>query len=59
VRFVLEINLGNDAMQDRMDVADALKRVSRTLAASPLPEDTQGVCDSNGNTVGRWRFEED
>lgn len=56
MKFALEIELGNDAMQDRFDVAGALERVSHTLAASPLPVDTQGIRDLNGATVGRWRF---
>lgn len=55
-KFTLSINLGNDAMQTREEVAEALERVAGTLRASSLPEDTQHIRDANGNAVGRWEF---
>lgn len=58
MKFTLEIELGNDAMSDRMDVAGALERVSHALAAAPGTSE-QGIRDLNGATVGRWRFSED
>jgi len=49
--FTLQITLGNDAMQDLSDIADALRRVAGALedgrSAGPIR-------DINGNTVGEW-----
>lgn len=57
MRFKLEIELGNDAMQTPMDVAMALTSLADRLTASPP---TEGVIrDENGNPVGRWSFEDE
>lgn len=53
--FTLRIELGNDAMQDHLDVASALERVSHKLVATP---ETEGaITDLNGNTVGHWHWD--
>lgn len=64
MRFVLTIDLGNDAMQTPGDVAEALwhvyhklnKLTSARLGGDPkLRVTDEGViADVNGNTVGRW-----
>ena len=60
MKFVLTIDIGNDAMQTGDDVADAVRQVSRNLAANIdtfRPDDTGRVFDANGNTVGGWSIE--
>ena len=49
--FTLKIELGNDAMQSREDIADALRSVAQQM------ENGGGVghiMDANGNTVGKY-----
>ena len=53
MKFKLEIELGNEAMQDCSDVHDALQDVSRSVAEG-LQSDN--IRDINGNTVGSWKF---
>lgn len=53
-RFKLEIELGNDTMQTRSDVARALEQVIATLRETEI---TGGVVhDTNGNSTGSWRL---
>lgn len=54
--FTLSIELGNDAMTDPLDVANALREVAgRIEGAFNLTRGDDGfVRDENGNTVGRW-----
>jgi len=60
MEFTLEIELGNEAMQTRGDVAAALKRVATALThygAAPIKPTDAGpiaVRDLNGNTIGKW-----
>jgi hypothetical protein len=65
MKFVLSINLGNDAMQTSGDVAEALWRVYRNLNSltaarvgsgdAKLRDTDEGkIVDVNGNTVGAW-----
>jgi hypothetical protein len=62
MRFALEIKLGNDAMQDGTDIADALERVAGKIRdegpfESPMIVDTvlsSGIMDANGARVGQW-----
>lgn len=60
MKFTLEIELGNDAMQTQGDVRGALAKVSRRLDYYGTAESvlTVGqydvICDENGNTVGKW-----
>lgn len=49
--FALNIELGNDAMQDGSDVADALIDVADRLRAGGT---SGSVIDDYGNTVGSW-----
>jgi len=64
-RFVLKINLGNDAMQTSGDVAEALWCVYRNLNGLTAARVCSGdvklrvtdegqIMDVNGNTVGNW-----
>jgi hypothetical protein len=52
--FTLKIRLGNDAMQDPADVAEALERVARELRDSGFRPTR--IKDLNGNTVGEWKL---
>ena len=60
-RFVIEIALGNEAMQTGRDVADALMRTALHIEDNTMAihEGNAGlfvgaVIDRNGNTVGSW-----
>jgi hypothetical protein len=58
-RFVLDIELGNDAMQTPDDVREALQRICHvdgTLAnlTNFTDEDEGNIRDANGNRVGKW-----
>ena len=56
MKFTLEIELGNDAMQTYGEVLDA------AIASTPgyesgieiLPNECGTIRDINGNTVGKW-----
>jgi hypothetical protein len=54
--FELRIQLGNDAMQDNLDVARALRRTADALEAEGSESRQQRVRDDNGNTVGFFQF---
>jgi len=60
MKFIAEIELGNDAMQSRDDVLDsirlALTRQSdyASMKAPLEPGDEATLNDGNGNTVGKW-----
>lgn len=51
MKFTLEIELGNEAMQSRSDIARALRKVSAKLQAG---RDGGQVMDLNGNSVGSF-----
>lgn len=57
-RFILEIELGNDAMCTGFDVTNALSRIVKTIEGYSLVELTsRGITpirDINGNTVGHY-----
>lgn len=58
--FTLEIELGNETMQTRGDVAEALRRLAGKLVAEGrdagfAEEDTGQIHDPNGNYVGDWK----
>lgn len=53
-KFVVEIELGNAAMQTREDVADSLDILAARLRNTSEDEGT--FRDLNGNTVGRFTF---
>lgn len=53
-RFELKIELENDAMMTRRDVARALRALAdRIQGGEPYGK----VRDVNGNSVGHWGFE--
>lgn len=56
MEFKLTIELGNDAMQDGAEVAEALEQVAAKVHYElPLVAgEPHMVRDANGNTVGRW-----
>ena len=59
MKFVLTVDLENEAMQDQHDVAKALRAVAdrlNTLGSSRFgPYGLEGkITDRNGNNVGRW-----
>jgi hypothetical protein len=55
MKFVLTINLGNEAMIDSQDVAQALLDVAKILSRDSGDAMEHGVVrDANGNTVGEW-----
>lgn len=58
MKFILEIKLGNDAMTDPADVADALEGLAATLRDNGFDEDASYIRGANGNTVGRWKVTE-
>ena len=51
--FTLKIKLGNEAMQDELDVIEALTAVIHKLGGG-LPGGF--ILDVNGNTVGEWKL---
>ena len=53
-KFILTIELGNDAMKSRKHVANALREVAKTILENKDPE--KKIRDLNGNTVGKWEF---
>lgn len=60
MRFVLEIELGNDAMTDPPHVGDALVSLGnrlRDISGAFGPEEEGTLRDINGNTVGSWAIE--
>ena len=62
MRFTVDINLKNDAMQTDADVADALSRVIHQLDRHSGPlmvGESRRILDINGNLVGWWQIELD
>jgi len=59
-KFVLWIELGNDAMQSPADVARALRAVADKLAPANWERASQlssRIGDDNGNKVGEWEVQ--
>jgi hypothetical protein len=61
MKFVVEIELGNDAMRTGDDVADALKKIAKHVAQYDDIEcgiysdiENRKVYDVNGNKVGTY-----
>jgi hypothetical protein len=60
MKFMLEIEIGNDAMQSYDNIANALN--DRALALNrmcrggdmPAVNDCGSIRDTNGNRVGQW-----
>jgi hypothetical protein len=60
VKFTLEIELGNDAMQTGRDVLNALRESLKGEEPLPLETGVGGrLWDVNGNLVGKWEVTED
>lgn len=71
MKFILEINLGNEAMQTAWNIGEALEAIAHSLRfahdqnGGALPEnwdeyDRSGqIKDANGNKVGRWELKQD
>ena len=62
MKFRLEIQLGNEAMQTRLDLETALRPLGHNLAymCDPPEDGDEGtIRDENGNTVGKWEVVED
>ncbi len=61
MKFVLTINLGNEAMQTQEDIAQALHHLGQMLhthmARFPEAGDLGVIRDANGNRVGGWHVE--
>lgn len=59
MKFKLEIELGNDAMQSYEDIIGALEKTAGKLRETarfhaPAKGDTAKVMDQNGLSVGKW-----
>ena len=55
MKFTLEIELGNDAMQDSRDLRRALHDVNlQPMNSGIQPGQAGTISDLNGNMVGRW-----
>lgn len=50
--FTLRIKLGNEAMQNAKDVADALSLIANDVRYMY----SDNILDYNGNKVGEWGF---
>lgn len=60
MKFKLEIELGNDAMQRTWHVGDAVKHaMARKATATFAAGDKGRIVDVNGNKVGSWVVEGD
>jgi hypothetical protein len=53
MQFKLKIKLGNAAMMDPADVAEALEETARKLRDEGFEDGN--IRDVNGNTVGDWK----
>lgn len=53
-KFVLTINIGNDAMQSNHDIAQALREVADSVEEG---HNMGKIHDYNGNRVGRYDLE--
>lgn len=58
--FKLVIQLGNEAMRTRNNVATALHKVALRLEkGAHLSDGSHKILDRNGNSVGTWEFVEE
>lgn len=59
MKFTLEIELGNDAMQTYRDITFALvDLIGRLPSVDPDDDDDGRIYDHNGNKVGTWQVSE-
>lgn len=54
MKFTLEIELGNDAMQSAEDVFDAIASFGDTNPTPFSGGESHIIRDRNGNKVGKW-----
>jgi hypothetical protein len=56
MRFVLEIKIGNAAVETWDDVADLIRKEADKIEGCdrPLVTEHDKIHDRNGNTVGKW-----
>jgi hypothetical protein len=60
MKFTLEIELEDDAMQTGTDVIKSIRESLKGEESLPLDEGTAGILwDVNGNIVGSWKVSED
>lgn len=65
MKFVLQIELGNDAMQTPSDVARKIREVGSSIDNHPAasnknhPPFSGTIRDENGNFVGTWSFNDE
>lgn len=56
-KFILEIELGNDAMKLPAHVAEAVAAAVKQIPhVAPIKGGTVKIRDANGNTVGSWGY---
>ncbi len=56
-KFILEIDLGNDAMQLPAHVAEAVANAAKQIPhVIPIKGGSVKIRDANGNTVGTWGY---
>ncbi len=64
MKFLLEIELGNEAMQTGRDIAAELnyqaQQINHYFASNEIQRVTVAhvIRDDNGNTVGKWQVSE-
>lgn len=60
MKFILEIELGNEGMQTGPDVAESLQTIAHDIKhyLGPIEGSRQPIHDINGNTVGKWEVRE-
>lgn len=57
MKFECEISLGNAAMANPTNVAEALADLANRIKASPADVNMGGpIKDTNGNECGKWRL---
>ena len=61
MKFILILELGNEAMSTRTHISEALKTAASQINAYPYRDivpDEKSIRDHNGNRCGSIRFEE-
>jgi len=61
MKFIVEIEIGNDAMSTRDHVAQALRVLATKLVRGAIDTETLDcgkILDENGNSVGGWEVRE-
>jgi hypothetical protein len=58
MKFLIEIEMGNEAMLTRNDLERAMVRLANLKNMSDPPEDGDGgfIYDINGNRAGKWEI---